>query len=893
MANISIEEYIEDWAKKQLGGNYFTKTENINPQIDNALKTAPSKRGGKGFNFPDIKMLIEPAPARRIPVMIEIKGIKGAFIKLDSNSRIDNITKDGNPHYSNISKYAVNGAIHYSEAVLKYSDYEESIAIGVNGYYEKGETELIIEIGAYYISKENFFIPKEIAHFSDLSFLNHEFYSELITLLDSLNLSDQEVEEKARSFENQIESQLKQLNQLMQDDLKISEGSRVELVAGMIMAGLGVKDRVAPLTPEELRGEGTINNNDGQIIIRKIEDFLHEKNLPDEKKSMIINDLKRVFIYSRLSEPLNGESKLKTIYSFVKNKIMPIFTSACHLDFTGKLFNVLNDWVDIPDSSKNDVVLTPRYITDFMAKLANVNMSSYVWDYAVGTAGFLVSSMKFMIKDATERISSPSDLLDKINDIKYKQLLGVELRSDIYLLAVLNMILMGDGSSNIVHKDSIKEYDGDYEQGELKGKKFPANVFLLNPPYSAPGKGLIFVQKALSKMSSGKAVVLIQENAGTKAGLPFTKKILENNTLLASIHMADIFKGKAGVQTAIYVFNIGVKHSPKSIVKFIDLSNDGYTRQNRKKATQKTNLKDTGNAAERYEEVVNLVLYGKNYLNIFKEDIEYIEDRISLEGDDWTFQQHVKQNLTPVIGNFLQTIIEYLSWLKSQQGNTNIALLFQKFPLEFFDTSDIDTCELSAYEKDCYKSFISNSFGRIEIEAGDLFIPCSTKQLNKDSFKFEDSNTQSLYPYFTRTIENNGIAGYVHYLDDEHKISGNSIAVGMLQMKFFYMDSDFYAGQFTKFISPRTNKFATLSTGNCFNENIALFFITWFNQNSNVYKASVVREFGKLFTKTKLIVPVTLDGKVDVNFIDATISAIKKILSRNIKTYWTSLIKLI
>ena len=67
---------------------------------------------------------------------------------------------------------------------------------------------------------------------------------------------------------------------------------------------------------------------------------------------------------------------------------MPIFTSARHLDFTGKLFNVLNAWVDIPDSDKNDVVLTPRYVTELMAKLAQVNKDSYVWDYAVGSAGF-------------------------------------------------------------------------------------------------------------------------------------------------------------------------------------------------------------------------------------------------------------------------------------------------------------------------------------------------------------------------------------------------------------------------------------------------------------------------------------------------------------------------
>lgn len=76
--------------------------------------------------------------------------------------------------------------------------------------------------------------------------------------------------------------------------------------------------------------------------------------------------------------------QIKKVYTIVKNEIMPIFTSARHLDFTGKLFNVLNAWVDIPDSDKNDVVLTPRYVTELMAKLAQVNKDSYVWDYAVG-----------------------------------------------------------------------------------------------------------------------------------------------------------------------------------------------------------------------------------------------------------------------------------------------------------------------------------------------------------------------------------------------------------------------------------------------------------------------------------------------------------------------------
>lgn len=74
--------------------------------------------------------------------------------------------------------------------------------------------------------------------------------------------------------------------------------------------------------------------------------------------------------------------------------------SNLHLDFTGKILNSLGDWVHIENDRENDVVLTPRYVTTLMAKLARTNMDSFVWDRAMGSAGFLVSAMDIMIKDA-------------------------------------------------------------------------------------------------------------------------------------------------------------------------------------------------------------------------------------------------------------------------------------------------------------------------------------------------------------------------------------------------------------------------------------------------------------------------------------------------------------
>lgn len=678
MANYqkSIEERVEDIAKEQLKGlKLYTKTDDINPQIKEALDKYPSKTGGSGINRPDIRLLVE-SPNGIIPVMIEVKGKPGKLIKLNANNLIpDNLKKDGSPNYKNINDFAVNGAVHYANAILKYTAYKEVLAIGVNGYQTQTEG-LAFEVSAWYVSKNNLFVPMTVGEYKDLSFLQKKHQLQLLECLSKINLTDEQREKEKLNLEDDIERKLKALNQKMQDELKIVVGQRVQLVTGLIMAGLGVKEnddyKVKPLQIEELQGNNDEDNNDGAVIMRKIKSYLQSKKLPREKIDMILNILSVVFEHSHLEEPKDGESKLCTLYRDLKAEILPFLTGELHnLDFTGRLFNVLNAWVDVPDGAENDVVLTPRFVTELMAKLCEVSKDSYVWDFATGSAGFLISAMHEMIADAQKTITDSPELLQaKINHIKMEQLLGIEKLADIYLLAVLNMILMKDGSANIIHGDSLTEFEGNYEQGEKKGKEFPANVFLLNPPYSAEGKGFIFVQKALSMMHhGGKAAVLIQENAGSTQGLPYTKDILKNNTLLASIKMPiNLFIGKSSVPTAVYVFKVGRPHQTEDVVQFIDATIDGYSRQNRRKSSQKINLRDTDHAKERYAEIVKLVNFGRGVgncnLNYYAKD--YIEDNITLKGDDWTYTQHRKIDTIPTKDDFARVVKDYLAWRVSE-----------------------------------------------------------------------------------------------------------------------------------------------------------------------------------------------------------------------------------
>ena len=210
-------------------------------------------------------------------------------------------------------------------------------------------------------------------------------------------------------------------------------------------------------------------------------------------------------------------------------------------DFTGKLFNEMYNWLGFTQDKLNDVVLTPSYVATLLVRLARVNRDSFVWDFATGSAGLLVAAMNEMLADAKLHIKSPELFAKKSVKIKAQQLLGIELLPQIYMLAILNMILMGDGSSLILNRDSLNDFNGKYAN---KKKKFPADAFVLNPPYSASGNGMVFVQKALAMMSTGYAAIIIQNSAGSGKATEFNRKILTHSTLLASIKMPlDLFIG--------------------------------------------------------------------------------------------------------------------------------------------------------------------------------------------------------------------------------------------------------------------------------------------------------------------------------------------------------------
>ena len=199
----SVEPNIADLANgwlKSYGLDYKLEQESLNSEIDQALSEYASKNGGTGGNRPDAKLLLRDKNLAYYPILIEYKGYKDKLVKLDGDGKIVNKTSKNTPDCKVINSYAVNGAVHYANALLHYTNYTDIIAIGMTGYKDTLGV-LQYSIGVYFVSKSNLGIGQKVGDYSDLSFLKSENFDNFIDKVKNLQLSPEELEKRKEQRE--------------------------------------------------------------------------------------------------------------------------------------------------------------------------------------------------------------------------------------------------------------------------------------------------------------------------------------------------------------------------------------------------------------------------------------------------------------------------------------------------------------------------------------------------------------------------------------------------------------------------------------------------------------------------------------------------------------------
>lgn len=668
----TLEDDVTDYVK-----NYFLDLElvkhtdfnvesSMSEYMKEALKGSAKTENKTNFGKPDLHI-----EKYDIPVIIENKlGLK----RLINFTKKDGIKTDA----KSVRDYAVNGALFYATEMIASDKYEEVIAIGI-----AGDSPSNIEIKVYYVFGASIKSIKDMKSYESLDFLENEvsfkeFYLNAI-------LTDKEKHKILINSKKELNDYAKKLNKLLHHH-NIAASQRVLYVSGMLLSMQDIKDKSGGiiqvgLIPNDLKGIQTDTKRDGKLIVEQIEEYLHIKSIQKDKVELMLASFKEISKdnhrdeknenHKEVANLLNGESSInKQIFTFIYEYVFKqIDNMAGHLDIMGEMYSEFLKYA-LGDGKEIGIVLTPPYITNLMSQLLNINKDSKVMDLATGSAGFLISSMELMIED-TERSfgKETTKSINKIKEIKQNQLLGVELSAEMFTLAATNMILRGDGSSNIKKANTFKTPKSLYDN-------FSPDRLLLNPPFSYSENGMPFLEFGLNYVQKGGyAGIIIQDSAGSGKSSKTNRKILKNHTLIASIKMpSDLFVPMAGVQTSIYIFEAGTPHDFDKTVKFIDFRNDGYKRT--KRGTMEIDA-----PSERYESLIRIYKAGKHAKinpNLFNLNQVYIEDFIDDSGSDWNFNQHVKIDLAPTFNDIKRTVSSYLDnrvkYTSGYQSLENISL---------------------------------------------------------------------------------------------------------------------------------------------------------------------------------------------------------------------------
>ncbi|UTB34101.1 MAG: SAM-dependent methyltransferase [Methanobacterium sp. ERen5] len=269
-----------------------------------------------------------------------------------------------------------------------------------------------------------------------------------------------------------------------------------------------------------------------------------------------------------------------------------------------------------------------------------------MFDPCCGTGSFLLSGMHKMLENAKtdkERLH-----------IKKEQIHGIESREDMFSIATTNMILRGDGKSNLLREDFLKT-----ESNTLHKKGF--TVGLLNPPYSqrknestAHLSEIHFVEHLLDSLTeNARCAVIVPLSAMTgknKKDKQVKFNILKKHTLEGVITLnPETFYGQ-GTHPCIAIFTAYNSHPNEKYCKFINFKDDGFI------ISKHIGLIETERAKEKKKHLLDCWLHDAPAETKFMVKTQIKPD------DEWLHAFYYFNDEIPNPEDFEQIITDYLTF---------------------------------------------------------------------------------------------------------------------------------------------------------------------------------------------------------------------------------------
>ncbi len=586
-------------------------------EVDEALKTA-SKKGTGNVGYPEYAGIVGD-----FLLVIEDKSDLSKHVKYDEKGLISTDTKA-------ITDYAINGAYFYGKHLINNTHFKKIIAFGVSGnekhhkitplfINEREYCKIMPDVESFYIfNKENI----------------DEYYTREI-LGENTDLQKETTE--ILKFAKDLHEDLRNYGNL-QDTQK-------PLVVSGILLALREIDK-GSFNLEQLNGDEI--DTDGNKIYSAIDKNLQRSKVsPTVKKDKLLTQFAVIKDTKILNEvnPALGKTPLKyyaeQIYDNIYKTIKYTKTAE---DYLGRFYGEFMSYSG-GDGQSLGIILTPKHITQLFCDLVDLKLEDVVLDPCCGTAGFLIAAMHNMLKKAKNEHQK--------ENIRKNQLHGIELQPYMFTIATSNMIIRGDGKSNLIEEDFLRCKDSELQ---LKG----ATVGMMNPPYSQGSKAnpslyeISFVEHLLDSLAEdGKAIVIIPQSSvtgKTKEEQAIKENIIKHHTLEGVITLSsDTFYG-VGTNPCIAIFTAHKPHPTDKVCKFIDFKDDGF------KVAPHIGLVETEYAKDKKQHLLDV------WFDRIEAPTKFCVKSTVEAADEWLHAFYYFNDEIPTEEDFDKTIADYLTF---------------------------------------------------------------------------------------------------------------------------------------------------------------------------------------------------------------------------------------
>lgn len=602
----------------------YTPNGSDTKEIQEALKTASKKGNGK-VGFPefvaisqDFILVIENKA--EIDKQASYKDEERQIIAIDQKS---------------ITNYAENGALHYAKEILAKTNFKKIFAFGCSG----DEKHHIIR--PIYIDESGYKLLDKVENFENFTEKNIEkYYKEQVL---------EETPQETLELEN-ILKKSSELHEALRNYGQLGDSEK-PLVVSAILLALSEKD----FSLDSLTGDSI--KTDGQKIYEALSTHMDRvKVRPVVKKDKVLNQftiIKDRTLLNQKDERLKVEisknnylekTPLKYFAEYIEKNILKSVKANTSEDVLGRFYGEFIRYSG-GDGQTLGVVLTPKHITELFSELIDLKPSDRIFDPCCGTGAFLIAAMHKMLNEAKK---------EDREKIKKDNIHGIEIREDMFAISTTNMILRGDGKSNLINEDFLKQ-----SAQELRKNKY--SVGFINPPYSqAKGKNtahlseINFIKHLLDSLDdNARCVAIVPQSTmvgKTKEDKAVKKRLLEKHSLEGVITLnKNTFYG-VGTNPCIAIFTAHKPHSSKKYCKFINYEDDGFI------VSKHIGLVETTRAISQKALLLDCWLHDKPAETKFM-----VKTTIEPE-DEWLHSFYYFNDEIPREEDFKKTIADYLTF---------------------------------------------------------------------------------------------------------------------------------------------------------------------------------------------------------------------------------------